>query len=92
MLRILLIPMAIGAALPAQAADGVSSYAVERGAPERVKDASGAADAMAVEVVFGMRRADSRGFVAAAGGSEGGVTVSRGPGSPVCTGADVRLP
>ena len=96
MLRTSLISVAILAAPPAPAAGLVASYVVERGDAPRVKDASGAAggDAAAVEVVFGMGRSASQGFVAAAGHAEGGAMVSRGPRTAggLCPEQAVRLP
>ena len=96
MLRTSMISVAILAALPAQAAGLAASYVVERGDAARVKDASGAAgvNVAAVEVVFGMGRSASQGFVAAAGHAESGVMVSRGPrtGTGLCPEQAVRLP
>lgn len=90
------LPAVLPVALPVQAADLVSSRLVERGDAERVKDAAGApaAEPTAVDVVFGMGSAASRGFTPAAGGSEAAVSVARGPRPPLgtCPAEEVRLP
>ena len=91
-----LIPLALLAALPAEATSLVSSRVVERGDTARVTETAGTAadEAGVVDVVFGMGRSASRGFVAAAGGADSGVTVARGPRpeAAFCPPAEVRLP
>ena len=94
--RLSLIPLALLAALPAQATSLVSSRVVERGDAARVTEIVGTAEnaAAVVDVVFGIGRSASRGFVAASGGADSGVTVSRGPRpeAAFCPPAEVRLP
>ncbi|HET9068941.1 MAG TPA: hypothetical protein VFN28_09870, partial [Amaricoccus sp.] len=95
MLRTTLVSALILTALPAWATVPVATRVVERGDGERVKLAPGAAAATGttVEIVFGMGRAASAGFVAAAGRRDGAsrVTVSRGPGpAGLCPAPRVR--
>jgi hypothetical protein len=96
MLRTTLVSALILTALPAWATVPVASRVVERGDGGRVKLAPGAATAgTTVEIVFGMGRAASHGFVAAAGRRDGAsrVTVSRGPGpAGRCPAPRIRLP
>ena len=91
MLRTTLVSALILTALPAWATGPVASRVAE----ERVKLTPGAAAEATVDVVFGMGRAASQGFVAAAGRRDGAsrVTVSRGPGpAGLCPAPRVRLP